>query len=205
MPLKLISLLAIGHSPAVKPAPIEATLTVRGASFCWARPHSNLPERSPAAAIKLRLDLVVSYRNPGAVAVVVPRQHEQIPFVGNSPEQLTKARQAINLFTPKGMRTLANTSDGEFDSSFAVISPGGEMSPMLAEAVELTVYNPSAPGSKDWRGGPLFVSLEQTQQPVTPRVAAAANAHGSFWTGKLRTSTVEITIPSSPGVSGECR
>ena len=204
--IEIFSLLVgIVHTPILKPAPVEARLMVRGASFCWARPHGNNPERLPAAAIRLRLDLLVSYRNSGQLPLVVPRTHESAAYIGISPSQLYKAGHVINVFAGLGMRTLSNTRDDEFDKRFTVIAPGAEMSPMLAEEVELTVYNPSTPAGKDWRGSPLFVSLEETQQPASPRVVESASTHGSFWTGKVRTTTVEVRIPDSPLISGDCR
>jgi len=204
-PQLLALLLAIGHTPVLGPSPIEATLKVRDVSFCWARRYSNIPERLPAAAITMRVELTVEYRNPGPRPVIVPKGHESLAYIGEASTHLTKARQAVSIFNSKILSKVSDVSEENFDAVFAIVPPGGQLPLALTDSVAVTVFNPSQSGGKDWRGSRMFLSLEETQQPVSSRVSDVLEKRGQFWTGRLRTSIVEVIVPQSPAVRGDCR
>jgi hypothetical protein len=200
-----------GQAAAVRDSAIAGptgVATKADVSFCFARVRGLDPERLPPAYLALRLRVTVSYQNAGTRPVILPLERKRTIFIALEPGQMRVFKEG--LFDPslKVMTTLPNgvSQDSPVspkNDAFAVIPPGGEMTPPLVEEVMMPVSSKGVfRRSPDLRGHRVYLKLRFEHRELSAALRADLSDRwsrfGVPWTGTLTTNTILIDVPPAP-------
>jgi hypothetical protein len=187
-----------------------AEATSADVNFCFARVRGLDPTRLPPAYLVLRLNVTVSYRNPGTRPLILPLERERTIYTALKPGSMNVFKEGMGLFDPilKPMNDLP--ADVSPDSPvnpkndvFAVIPAGGEMTPPLLEEITLPVSRKGLfKKYPDLRGHRVYLKLRFVHRELSAALEASLSdrwsSFGVPWTGTLTTNTILIDVPASP-------
>jgi hypothetical protein len=169
------------------------------------KPPSPSEEAEEANVITLRLHLQLYYKNLGSNALILPiSEFPRLILNLTPPDAGHRSAPAVNFRIRPEAGDLTNAPTSMFNGLFHVIAPGEEWA--STEYVYFPVYDPGPRSRVDRRGRRLYVQLELDHSwlPVKgqeARILDWAHGVGYLWTGKVRTSPIEIEIPASPPIA----
>ena len=194
-----------------KPAsPPEATMKIVEADYCFDRFHGIEVERLPVPPLVLRLKVQVAYHDAGNRPMVLPLDHDVAVYTAQKPGLMKissilgpKLKPMEHLPPDVSPQSPVNPAN----DVFTIIPAGGEMRPAFVEDLTIPIYKKSIRQRVDLRGRKLYVKLQLDHQPLSPQLAAAMSDRwtrfGEPWTGRLRTNTLLLDVPSLPAAK-EC-
>lgn len=188
-----------------------AVATIAEANYCFGRVRGLDPGRLPPAYLVLQLRVKVSYRNTGALALILPLQRDRIIYTALKPGAMTLFHEPKGLFEPayKKMMTSLPSSVSPVDpiepknDVFAVVPAGGEMATPLLESITMPVNREFLfKQALDLRGQKVYFRMQFSHRELSPALEADLSDRwsrfGVPWTGVLRTNTFAIDIPADP-------
>jgi len=164
----------------------------------------------PAGTIRTLLRVRLSYRNIAPEPLILPTlYHVSRLLVSRSIENGANGRflfvaphylGASDKIIPK--MTLAPTREFE-------VVPEGHTANYFDQhdvPILLDVHNPLSPGLKtELLGRRVYLQLELNHLPFSKEIARDLTqrwkAYGHLWTGKVRSSAMEINVPHAPKIS----
>jgi len=194
------------NAPVAGPVALVSDAVV---NYCFARVRGLDAERQPQSYIDMRLDVTLSYRNPGNRPLILPTDRETHIFYALSPGQMTEYEEGLGLFEPtlKAMKHLptevspASPLDPP-NGLFTVIPAGGAL-PTLVEEISVPVNRPGFfHKNPDLRGRRVYVELRFEHRPLDPGLQTdLSDRWGRFgvpWSGTVTTNTIQIDVPAAP-------
>jgi hypothetical protein len=195
------------------PGPVLEAMVIKH-YYCLGQPGGDgVFEQQPSDAITLRLRVRLSYRNVGSSPLILPLLKGLTaviisPTLGDANQR--RSQIVVPYFgrmTPEEISQEGN--EPTLNHNFEIILPGGvfkrrfEREGDFDEYVILDIYNPAAKFQKvDLRGRKLFVQLELNHlrfpQSQADELTNRWQAYGYLWTGKVKSSPMEIDVPRSP-------
>lgn len=216
----LISSIGLAQASSIQGAPVagpEAVATITSASYCFAHERALEVERLPPSYLVLQLHVRVAYQNAGTRPLIMPLGYQRKVYMALKPGVMAISDQRKNFpddSEPAPMTRLpADVSpDNPVNPSndvFTIIPAGGEMKTPFDEELNFPVNHKKLfSRDPDLRGHRLYIRLQFDQQDMDPVLKANLSDRwarfGVPWTGRLRTNTVTIDVPSAPPSAKLC-
>lgn len=202
-----------GQPATVRNAPVPgptAVATKAEVDYCFARARKLDVERVPPAYLVLRMRVNISYLNEGSRPLILPLQHNRTIYTSLQQGHMAVFKDGLGLFDPvvKLMVTLPPevSPDNPIEPKnnfFAVIPPGGELTPPIMEEVVMPVDRKGVfRNYPDLRGRRVYIKLRFTHQQLAAALQADLSDRwsrfGVPWTGTLTTNTIMVDVPAAP-------
>jgi len=204
IPLLLLFAWAMqGAEPVATLSPPVATMTIESAKYCFGSTGLVFIDKRhpvPTDAVMLLLKVLVSYRNPGSVPILLVPRYQTDKFTGLSPGDLAGPRGQSHTEFLDLVPARINGRPTVQVPIEEVILPGESSRFATPEQVVQIVYSPQK-RKIDLRGQKLWFQLEMHHYQITPRLGQELTQEKPttpWWTGTLRTNILDIDIPSSP-------
>jgi hypothetical protein len=195
----------------------EATATITGANFCFARSRALTPERLPPSYLVLHLKIQITYKNTGTRPLIMPLGYNRTAYLSLKPGVMKISPQPQNFPDDKSVLLMKNLpADVSPDSPvnpkndvFTIIPPGGFMTPPIDDDIVLPVNHQTLlRHDPDLRGHRVYLRLQYDHQEIAPVLEAQLSdrwaSFGVPWTGMRRTNTVTFDVPKNPGGDKMC-
>lgn len=186
--------------PALSP-PV-ATMTIESGKYCLGSTGLDLSiSRHPVAtdAVMLILKVLVKYRNPGSVPILLVPRYKTDQFTGLAPDRLEGPRGQSHTESLDAGPARINGRPTLQVPIEEVILPGEDSRFATPGEVVKIVYSPRK-RKIDLRGQKLWFQLEMHHYKITPRLGQELSQEKPgtpWWTGTVRSNILDFDIPLS--------
>jgi len=202
LPLLLLAWAMQGAEQFPALSPPVATMTIESAKYCLGATGLGYIYKRPVPtdAVMLMLKVLVKYRNPGSVPILLVPRYQTDQFTGLSPGHLEGPRGQSHTESLDVAPARINGHPTLQVPIEEVIRPGEASRFATPGEVVQIVYSPRRP-QVDLRGRKLWFQLEMHHYRITPRLGQELTQEKPttpWWTGTVRTNILDVDIPASP-------